>query len=241
MRTERVRLTDLVAALLPGLSAEGARGSVTVSAEPVPLATRGDRRPGAARAGPVARGCGYPAPIRPVAPYGSPPARPGPGRRPGRGGHGLGTGGRGDGPSRCQPRCGPWPHDRYRAGRSPHRGTRGTRAARRRQNRDLGARRTRWPRFCYWAGERYHFHHRGGPGQRHLVVLAGMLARAARRGDSPARDRATRRATRRPRSAGKETQGGPAATRPARRTGAHATRVRSPPDCGALARRSARG
>ena len=33
MRAERVRLTDLVAALLPGLSAEGARGSVAVSAD----------------------------------------------------------------------------------------------------------------------------------------------------------------------------------------------------------------
>jgi signal transduction histidine kinase len=45
MRVERVRMTDLVAALLPGLSAEGARASVTVSAELSPWlpAVSGDR------------------------------------------------------------------------------------------------------------------------------------------------------------------------------------------------------
>jgi signal transduction histidine kinase len=45
MRTERVRLTDIVAALLPGLSAEGARGSVAVSADLSPWlpAVGGDR------------------------------------------------------------------------------------------------------------------------------------------------------------------------------------------------------
>ncbi len=45
LRTERVRLTDLVTALLPGLSAEGAHGSVTVSADLSPWvpAVMGDR------------------------------------------------------------------------------------------------------------------------------------------------------------------------------------------------------
>jgi signal transduction histidine kinase len=45
LRTERVRLTDLVTALLPGLSAEGAHGSVTVSADLSPWvpAVLGDR------------------------------------------------------------------------------------------------------------------------------------------------------------------------------------------------------
>ncbi len=45
MRAERVRLTDLVAALLPGLAAEGARGSVAVSADLSPWlpAISGDR------------------------------------------------------------------------------------------------------------------------------------------------------------------------------------------------------
>jgi signal transduction histidine kinase len=45
LRTERVRLTDLVTALLPGLAAEGAHGSVTVSADLSPWvpAVMGDR------------------------------------------------------------------------------------------------------------------------------------------------------------------------------------------------------
>jgi signal transduction histidine kinase len=45
MRAERVRLTDLVAGLLPGLSAEGARGSVAVAADLSPWlpAVGGDR------------------------------------------------------------------------------------------------------------------------------------------------------------------------------------------------------
>jgi signal transduction histidine kinase len=45
MRAERLRLTDLVAALLPGLAAEGARGSVAVSADLSPWlpAVSGDR------------------------------------------------------------------------------------------------------------------------------------------------------------------------------------------------------
>jgi signal transduction histidine kinase len=45
LRTERVRLTDLVTALLPGLSAEGAHGSVAVSADLSPWvpAVMGDR------------------------------------------------------------------------------------------------------------------------------------------------------------------------------------------------------
>ncbi len=45
MRAERVRLTDLVAALLPGLVAEGARGSVAVSADLSPWlpSVNGDR------------------------------------------------------------------------------------------------------------------------------------------------------------------------------------------------------
>jgi signal transduction histidine kinase len=45
LRAERVRLADLVAALLPGLVAEGARGSVTVSADLSPYlpAASGDR------------------------------------------------------------------------------------------------------------------------------------------------------------------------------------------------------